>query len=701
MNTFAAFLKNEDQDLYENFDWETFFESEEFENSQEYKEPVDGVWNSRQDAYYFNVPGDPCGECPCYDGSRFNDNKPRCYVVNISKTSSKGLNGISVSFKRGQGGYKDENKGVAIQVMGGVAHAMDDYISKNSPDFLTWSPIIGGGKIPEARKFIYNRWAAKTLFPDKYVNPDGGNTWYKREIYDEKMVPLGFPPIPENLNSKSARPEKREALNQLKSQYEKNLTQITQNLASEEERERERERQEIERERQEAERQRQEQEAARRREEEQRLARIQQVVDDPEKNPDALKVGDIVTLRLNSYGYYDSELKYRIARIKEFVIDETDNPFESGYGDVTLKFKLDFADYDDSTFRYTGPESLKRMGWNNWAGSYYHRNKTYPVTDFEKETEEKYSARNATRLESIKSAIDDPAKNPNNIQIGDRVITKVPNNLNYSGFTGVLNTFDLNSRTSLRARVIWDEGVNAPDSLIANISYVFKETPEMVADISRQKREIEVDAQVRRNLQRSERRTSSLRSNSSSEEMQALINDSSNPLKLKIGDHIVYAGYLSVPDRSRRWGPHKLIVTDLENWAWSGEGYRVYIQAKLFGSRSNKTYDIQARDQNISRDESPEAQASLARQQRQQQQIQQMQNATFRIGDSVEVLRGVHRGKTGRIVNITGLSSGGRATIAPLDLSQSNFTVAFSSLRKIEQTTESVTFKAFLGNVKC
>lgn len=57
MNTFAVFLKNEDQDLYENFDWETFFESEEFENSQEYKEPVDGIWNSLQDAYYFNVTG--------------------------------------------------------------------------------------------------------------------------------------------------------------------------------------------------------------------------------------------------------------------------------------------------------------------------------------------------------------------------------------------------------------------------------------------------------------------------------------------------------------------------------------------------------------------------------------------------------------------------------------------------------------------
>lgn len=150
-------------------------------------EPKDGKWIS-PNRYDFNVEGDPCldakGE-PDETGVR------RCYSVSIAG----GEEGISVAFYR-NGSVSDQNLGVGQDVFDGVRKALSEYITKNKPKVINWSPVMSS-KFKNSREKAYEIWSIKALWPDLYVSPQV-NQWIRRDVYDSKYVPLGYPPVPKN-----------------------------------------------------------------------------------------------------------------------------------------------------------------------------------------------------------------------------------------------------------------------------------------------------------------------------------------------------------------------------------------------------------------------------------------------------------------------------------------------------------------------
>ena len=250
-------------------------------------QPKDAKWVPPLDepgdhTFYFNVPGDDCGP-----------NRP-CYKVSISNGDN-----ANISFKRTEGSFEDENRGVGTDVMMGVLKGIGEYIETVHPRSLSWSAIEktsaretgpNAGRIvnPEARAHVYDAWAVRNLFPHMYIGAKEGR-WVRTDIYNNEYVPRGYPPIPEGVTADSNAGVKRKALEQMRTQAEESSERIRQ--AEEAVRRQEQERRE--REREERERIRREREAE---EERVRQERIQQAVNDPEQNPEHFQVGDIVYL---------------------------------------------------------------------------------------------------------------------------------------------------------------------------------------------------------------------------------------------------------------------------------------------------------------------------------------------------------------------------------------------------------------------
>lgn len=150
-------------------------------------EPKDGKWITPS-RYEFNVEGDPCIDAkgqPDETGVR------RCYSVSITG----GEEGISVSFYR-NGSVDDQNLGVGQDVFDGVRKALSEYITKNKPKVINWSPVMNS-KSKNSREKAYEIWSIKALWPDLYVSPQV-NQWIRRDVYDSKYVPFGYPPVPKN-----------------------------------------------------------------------------------------------------------------------------------------------------------------------------------------------------------------------------------------------------------------------------------------------------------------------------------------------------------------------------------------------------------------------------------------------------------------------------------------------------------------------
>lgn len=117
---------------------------------------------------------------------------------------------------------KAQRRGSAV--FSGVLKALGDFIEKINPKGFNWSPVVkrtinpitGQVQNPEARKKVYDIWAAKYLFP-KYVGLPG-DTWLRKDVWEEKRKThssrdgLEFPEAPENITDKSSMREKRQAL---------------------------------------------------------------------------------------------------------------------------------------------------------------------------------------------------------------------------------------------------------------------------------------------------------------------------------------------------------------------------------------------------------------------------------------------------------------------------------------------------------
>ena len=144
--------------------------------------PKDGRWLGNNN-YVFNIEGDDCVD------DMGNRRSSHCYNVKFDAYG----NGVSISFDR-VGSYGDQNLGLGQQVFDGVRKAVSEYIAKNKPELLKWSPILSKeGK--ESRSKAYEIWSVKALWPELYVSPSV-NLWMRRDVYDKQYVPSGYPPVP-------------------------------------------------------------------------------------------------------------------------------------------------------------------------------------------------------------------------------------------------------------------------------------------------------------------------------------------------------------------------------------------------------------------------------------------------------------------------------------------------------------------------
>jgi hypothetical protein len=186
MLDFISFLGKRDEDLYYHH-LEVVLERSVAE--VESNPPKDGAWIDNNH-FGFNVEGDE-------EGLRENQ---RRYMVAFG-----GLPNTSISFSR-EGSYGDHRGGFGTKVFDGVFYAIWEFIKKNNPRSISWSPIQRTsanpvkGKItnPAAREKAYEIFSIKSLFPDYYVSTQP-NQWISRSVYDNEYVPKGYPAIPEGL----------------------------------------------------------------------------------------------------------------------------------------------------------------------------------------------------------------------------------------------------------------------------------------------------------------------------------------------------------------------------------------------------------------------------------------------------------------------------------------------------------------------
>jgi hypothetical protein len=575
----------------------------------------------------------------------------------------------------GRCSYADTHKGVGMEVFKGVLKALSEYITAKKPAKLYWSavsksvpnPVSGKISNPEARAHVYEAWAVRHLFPEKYIGMDG--QWLRRDIYDKEWVPNGYPPVPEDLKDSSPPGEKRRVLEDLQEKTRRNRTEIAR---------RERERAEAEERRQQEEEERRREQIRRQREEARlrRLERIQQELQDPEKNPQGIQLDDVVYLK-DPDDYDDFDYANRIGKVIQFMHGDR----YEGDSD-TLSAQISWpSDDQDTDF----------SGGTKW----------FPVARLKKETPEGKAERERAFLAKKAAAIADPEQNPNGVQEGDDVITSMNDpHSPHHGMLGKLKEIIL-TRYGIKGFVDWDdtakEVFGRRHDWPTNIDFLKKATPEIIRQVRQARREADINKEVERGRERHTRSISP--EVQQPEDLQAVINHPGNPLHLKPGDHVIYDGYV----RGRRYGsgPYRGYIVSI-NIAHRDEN-RVEALIRLHGSTAQRAVGIWNVSQ-LQRDESPESQEILNRQQRQQQRRERLTNAVggHNIGDSVNVVSGIHRGKSGRIVSFR--MSGQTASAVIAQLEGPNINVRVSALQPPANTpaptAESFSFRDYLTYIE-
>lgn len=607
-------------------------------------QPKDGKWDSPigpgtgSAKYRFNVDGDACGtpQAPCYQ-------------VNIS---GDGSNGVSISFSR-QGSYSDENKGVGMSVFRGVLKALGEYVTVVKPAKMMWSPVtksvpnkVTGTIInPDARASVYDGWAIRHLFPDKYVGMK--NNWIRRDIYDSEYIPNGYPPIPDTISAESSAKEKSQALEALRTGIEQNQATIRQH--EEERRRQEQERREAEqRRRYEAEQREREEE--RRRQEQQ----LQDAIGNREHNPDGIQVGDIVYVAVPWHTNHE-----RIGKVERMQMGD------SYYGDHQDDEPL------HALIRYQSNEDD-----HEFSGS----TERVAVSQLRKETPESSGARDQRRRAAVAELQSDPTQNPGGVNEGDEIITYMPENP-HSPQNGLLGKIVRLQRSSniLMAKIEWDDhakevlGERQRDKQV-NVKFLKKATPEQIAQIHRDRRAHDIEQEVERSRRRFQGSGPQVQNNA---EIEELVNHPANPNHLRPGDYVKAENGVRWRDRGRTG-----ILVRLEKDSWSSDRLNGWIQ--FHGSRAEPTrvWNLDG----LVRDESPEATSMQQRAAAAEQRRTRLTTGAGgrNIGDSVTVATGVHRGKTGRILSFR--QSGQNVSVVVAS-HEGNFTVSVRALQPLPATT--------------
>jgi hypothetical protein len=423
--------------------------------------------------------------------------------------------------------------------------------------------------------------------------------------------------------------------------------------------------------------QRRREEIRRQREEAQqrRLERLRQELEDPEKNPNGIQLDDIVYLQNPDYNDYD--YANRVGKVGQFMHGDR----YEGDSD-NLSAEIQWSSSEDETI-FDG------------ATKWFH------VTRLKKETPEGKAERERIRQEKMATAISDPDQNPNGLQEGDDIITHMDNpHSPQHGLLGKLKQIKMN-RHGIQALVDWDD--SAKEVLGRNhdspvrMELLKKATPEIVQQVRNARRQYDIDQEVERNRERHSRPVGP--EVEQPEDLQAVVNHPNNPLHLKPGDHIVYGGYVRGRNRWSSSGrePHKGYIVSMSISRWDAE--RVEAEIRLHGSTARRPISVWNINQ-LQRDDSPESQTILARQQQRQQRQDRLTGAAsgHNIGDTVTVVSGIHRGKSGRIISFRMSGQNASAVIAQLE--GVNINVRISALQPPANTpaptAESFSFRDYL-----
>lgn len=596
-------------------------------------QPLHGRWerplatHSGSNSYRFNVSGDNCG-----------DEANPCYKVNVNGNPAEG---VTISFYRA-GSTADAHKGVGLEVFKGVLKALSEYVTTHRPAKLGWSavsksvpnPVSGKIQNPEARAHVYEGWALRHLFPDKYVGMQG--QWIRRDLYEKNYVSNGYPPVPEGVTGDSPASVKARALEAMKEQAAANREQIRL-------RELERERQEAEERRREEERRRQEAERRRQEEERRRAEMLANAIDDPAQNPNGIREGDTVyVVNPDPNNYWENHIG-RVERMQ-------------------LGGRYRYGDEDDDRLH-----AYVQFAEDDQDQDFRGRNEYILVTKLKKETPEAAAERERMRRERLAALINDPQQNPNGVQEGDQIVTFMRDNHQsaQSGLLGRLRRFE-KSRwgNDLHAYIDWDDHArevlgHRSTHAISNLQYLFKATPEEMERIRRERRGREIEDEVERRRELAQRRQRDLaQPEAADEETQALINHPDNPQRLKPGDYVTATGGWPWRNRGR-----KGVIVSMRKPYW-GDGVEIYV--RFHNSRAEPS---RYRPSDLERDESPEAAAMQTRRQQQlaRQQAIAASSGGRQIGDQVTIQSGRHRGKSGRILSFRRSGATVSAVVATMD----------------------------------
>jgi len=453
MFNFIDFLHERDDNLYMNFFDIIIERSEsEIENIQ----PKDGHWKKIQSGfgeYVFNVEGD---DCVIYGVK----NDP-CYKVTISGNDNDHNYGVSIAFTRGSS-YSDYRGEFGSKVFDGVHKAIYEYIKQNKPIALNWSPIsrtsvnpvTGAITNPEARSKAYEIWSIKSLFPEKYVSFKP-NLWISRELYDKFYVPQGFPAVPKDLTSESTPGNKNKFLKKMREEHnnpENRQARVRASDAVDQYR--------ATREREEAERQRQE---------EQR--RLDQMISDPNHNPNNLAVGSNVYLDIDENNYRTKSLNSNF--YTSYELRNHKNYFEDYNSDKCKILNFKIKKFDDKFFLVSTIKFAANLNDN-----YEFDVLVGDLKKYSSEHEEEFKLK---AKEELQKFIDDARYNPNNFKVGSKVIMQQHAMAGFVqpllGAVGTIEkiSFDYD-RDYLYADIIWNSDESLTDIARRTISQFPKAT---------------------------------------------------------------------------------------------------------------------------------------------------------------------------------------------------------------------------------
>jgi hypothetical protein len=465
---------------------------------------------------------------------------------------------------------------------------------------------------------------------------------------------------------------------------------------------RERERQEAEYRRQEQERQAREAEIRRQREEAEarRQEFMRQALENPEKNPNGIQKDDVVYILNPTHD--DWGMENRLGQVMGFQFGS----YRYGGSDESepIHAIVQFTDDEEDT------------GDNGFNG----RRGYIALDRLKKESPEGRADRERRKQERVQAALASPEKNPHGIQQGDDIISWMPDSIGskQNGLRGKVREIEVDRWSNITAKVDWtpeaaevlrSDRYSSTDvnNLSFGVANLRKATPETVEEIRRKIREHEIEQRVTSGRERWQSRTRHAGTQEEEPEDQLatppatpeddLTNHPGNPLHLKVGDLVKLRNPPRWGRQSRRSHFNGTLVR-LEKPYW-GDSTNLTGYIKFHGSNA-QPYRVWNVADEIDRDESEETRNLMAQQQVRQQRARTAVSSTggHNIGDTVTVVNGRHRGKSGRIVNFRRAGANMNALIAPLD--GEDFSVNINMLQPPATTqppaAESFSFRDYL-----